>query len=298
MFLDYLCKSIELLNVINMNHIFICMYKINTDGKHPFITYLLSIENPHELSIPVCKMNTKSFNTNNIIRLTQYYMFKLMNFEIFTEFVDNIEFKGFLSHKNSVYIFYDTSQLITNTGLDDNYMYCLIDEITNHRMCCDNVINKETSGFFLDNSEIIFLRDDENNVVDIPIIGYVGCEEYKLDYTFTFGNGRSNISELLGPYYYFTNYKTAISSKNIVRFALFMGNMLVTKKINEKSNDIKMLKNIVIYDNFEYDKNWQLTHDSAYLAIINTDKNTTEYNIPLFIVKYLNQQVPLSIHRK
>lgn len=297
MFIDNLIKSIKNFDVVTMNNIFICAYKINTHGKHPFITYLLSFANPSELKVPVCKMNMRSLNTNNIIRLTQYYMFKLMNFEIFTEFVDNIEFKGFLSHNNSVYIFYDTSQLITNTRICENYMFCLIDEITNHRKCCNNVINNETVNFFLDNTELIYLRDNENNVVDIPIVAYVSCEEYKSDYIFTFGNYRSCSSELLGPYYYFTDYKTAVSYGNMVRFALFMGNMMVTTKLNEIGDDIQMLNNIVSKGNRECCKMWDLTHNSAYLAIITRDTKTTQDNKVLFVVKHPNQQVSLSIHK-
>jgi hypothetical protein len=123
-------------------------------------------------------------------------------------------------------------------------------------MKISNIVNN----FFLNNIELLYLTDKNNEVYELPDIWYCGREEHMLNFTYTFGVTKSE-DGILGPYYYFTNYKNAlidgcwpkngeetiygkkVTDKNgkylkggIVRFAIFTGKCLM--KLNKLDDPI------------------------------------------------------------
>jgi len=83
-------------------------------------------------------------------------------------------------------------------------------EITNLLKFCNVPIQQETTHFFINNPDFIYLYSDENEQIETPSIGFVGePTETKLRFSVVFGESTRDNSALMGPYYYFTNFRNA-----------------------------------------------------------------------------------------
>jgi hypothetical protein len=243
--------------------IILCVYKINTSGKYPFLQYLLLNNGYNSFILPVLP-NYSSFNKNNLIVYSKVFLSGILQVINFEEFSNNIEFDGVYEYLNNLYLFFDISKCEIN--IDDTYSYsparfALSDEILNHHNICNMPISTDTIMFFLKNKSINYIYDNNNEPYEIPVVGYVGkCTSEKLNFVFTFGESAKNKSAILGPYFYFTDFYHAVRdggwSNNykpeyindklitdnekgrylkggVVRFALFCG---ITKYIENNKN--------------------------------------------------------------
>jgi hypothetical protein len=321
-----LSKSMEY-NTLNYNSVFLCPYEINNISKFPFIRFLL-IKNIFELEfiqVPVMeKMNSDGF-----LEFTKLFLFNLLISIDDRNFLNEIDFKGYYECNNNLYLFFDITKCELNINdifQSNSLWFTLLDEILNHKHLCNININKNITDFFINNDTFCFLLNKDDNSYEIPIVGYVEKEEKKLNFTYIFGESRSDINSILGPFYYFTNFfdafkkryekdclldkDTFINSKNgLVRFALFTG---ITKYIENHPNDkiddsqIKQdrLKDINIDQNLEiltmrisdYDGKWSKeNYNSVYLGNLELDNGTLFDNI-LIVLKDYEQQIPLSYH--
>lgn len=254
----------SVVDAVDYSQIILCVYKINTSGKYPFIQYLLSNNGFRTYGLPLLPMYS-SFNKDKLISYSKVFLSGILQVFDFEEFSEKIVFDGLYEYSNNLYVFFDMSQFEIN--INDIYSYdpirfALTDEITNHREICNMRINDDTVMFFLKNKSINYIYDEKNEAYEIPIVGYVGKPiPEKLKFALTFGESPKNKSAILGPYYYFTDFYNAIRqggwSPNykpeymydklitdneygrylkggIVRFALFGGK---TKYIENMSND-------------------------------------------------------------
>jgi len=242
----------------------LCVYKINTSGKYPFLQFLLTNNGFCFFGLPVLQIY-RSFNKNNLISYSKVSLSSTLQIVDFEDFSCKVVFDGFYEYSNNLYIFIDISQFEIN--INDVYShapfrFALSDEIINHREICNMIINDDTVMFFLKNKSINYIYDDKNEPYEIPIVGYVGkSSSEKLKFVSTFGESAKNNPAILGPYFYFTDFNHAIRdggwSQNykpeymhgklitdkengryftggIVRFALFGGK---TKYIENMPND-------------------------------------------------------------
>ena len=90
-----------------------------------------------------------------------------------------------------------------------NVMFALLDEIMNHKSICNIEIDDIVDDFFIYNNKFCYLTSDKDICYEIPTIAYVWTEERMLNFTYTFGTSKKNNSAILGPYFYFTDYKNA-----------------------------------------------------------------------------------------
>lgn len=333
---NFLVKEID---TNNYSEILLCVYTINTSGRYPFIQYLLSNNMFNNLSLPVLPVFS-SFSNNNLTAYSKVFLSGILQVENFEEFNRDIEFDGFYEYEQNLYLFFDVGKCKLN--IDDTYIsspvrFALIDEIINHFYICNMMISSETVNFFINNDSINYLYNENNEVYESPIVGYVGKQTpEKINFVFTFGESAKNKSEILGPYYYFTDFNNAIRqggwSRNykpehiynklvtdnengryakggIVRFALFTGK---TKYIENMPNnpiddsDIKKqrLNDNSLNQNYEvqtlrisdHDGIWANTYDSAYLGNTELDDGSFVEGTPMIVLKEYNQQVPLSFH--
>jgi hypothetical protein len=311
-------------DISNYNSVFICPYTINTTSKLPFIQFLL-IKNIFELEFIEVPIFEKK-NQDDFLDFSKSFLFNLLNSCDNINYLNDADFKGYYEYSNNLYLFFDITKC--NLNLNDIYFssplwFALIDEILNHRHLCNIKINKSITKFFTNNDAFCFLLNKEYNSYEIPITGYVEKEEKKLNFTYIFGEPRSDINSILGPFYYFTNFYEAFkirfdkdekealkTSKNgLVRFALFTG---ITKYIENHPNDkiddsqVKQdrLKDTTLDQNMErltmritdYDGKWSKEKfDSVYLGNIELD-NGTLFNKPMIVLKDYEQQIPLSYH--
>jgi len=319
--------------------VIICVYSISTNGKYPFIQYLLSNNGFENMCLP--RLNIfKALGKDQLINYTKVYLSGMIGVENFEEFNKKIEYNGYYEFEQNIYLFFD----ITNCSvcIDNNYSSCplifaLIDEIINHCKICNMQISEETTHFFITNDSLNYLYNKNNEAYETPIVGFVGKPTPgKTHFTYIFGESPKNKSEMLGPYYYFTNFNNAIrqggwshdykpeymynklitdndcgrySNGGIVRFALFTGNTKYIENMPNSPNDESDIKNQRLNDsslnrNFEIqtlrisDHNglWTNSFDSTYLGNIELDDGSFMEDTPMIVLKEYNQQIPLSYH--
>jgi len=307
----------------------ICSYEVNNEGKFPFLKFLLTNNNvDNVLSFPYIPYYD-SLNSEQLINFTKILLFGLVSLENanFDDFNMNIIFNGFYDFENELYLLIDLTKYKAN--INDIYTnsesrFVLIDEILNQGHVCNITIDKYVSRFFTNNNNFCILLDKNGKNYEIPVACYVGQEEKKLNFTYTFGVSKKNNSFILGPYYYFTNFTNAveeISFKNennsdiknnkngVIRFAVFMG---TTKWIDNFPNDtidtsdikLERLNDETLDNSYErltmrisdHQGKWAETFDSCYLGSIELDNGEYLKNTPLLVVKEYNQQIPLSYH--
>jgi hypothetical protein len=264
MITNFLNKELELLPDINEeSQILLCVYKINNDGKFPFIQFLLSNNGFGEMALPNLPIFS-DFNSNTLIRYSKVFLSGMLRVLDFENFNEKICFDGYYEFEETIYLFFDTSNYIfeyENANASTQSLFVLPDEIINHRKVCNIPICYETTDFFITNNSINYLYDENNELYELPIVGFVGKPTVnQLNFTYTFGESPKNKLAILGPYYYFTNFNQAIrhggwspdyrpqylhnklitNNENgiylkggIVRFALFTG---ITKFIENMPN--------------------------------------------------------------
>jgi len=320
-------------------NIFLCVYKINTSGKFPFLQFLLSNSSRNTLGLPNLP-SYSSFNKINLLSYSKVFLSGILQIENFDNFITTLEFDGFYEFSNNLYIFYDVTKCEIN--IDDTYSYnpvrfALTDEIINHRSICEMVIDYDTCMFFLNNPFINYIYNDKNDVFEIPIIGYVGkSTTERLNFVYTFGESAKNKSAILGPYFYFTDFKNAIrqggwshnykpeyshgklitdndvgryAKGGIVRFALFIGNTKYIENMpNDTVDDSEVKKQRINDDTLDrsyeiltsrisdHDGMWSNIYNSAYLNKIELDNGSFLKETPIIVIKEYNQQIPLSYH--
>lgn len=306
--------------ITNYNDVNIVSYKVNNNSMYPLIQFLFGkSEFTSELSFPKIPI-FKNFNDTELIDYTKVCLFGFLMLENYETFNETIIFDGFYEYKNSLYLFFDITKL--NIQLYDIYKnsflwFGLIDEIINYRHICNIEINENVTQMFKDNQDFCFLLDENNSVYELPVVCFTSKPEKKLNYTYIFGETKGNKNDLLGPYYYFTDYFNAFedaskfeecSKQGIVRFAIFTGNVkYIENCLNDPIDDSEIkkqrLQDPIIDQKLErmtmritdYDGKWANNYDSVYLGNLELDDGTF-LNKHSIVVREYQQQIPLSYH--
>ena len=233
---DYLHDDINTIynNCLDGARIHLCLYNVNTSAKHPFLEFYL-IKNRHDDFYP------------DILCFPSFFYYNEMNTDISTEsqkifkmlFIDvaNIKFDGYLLEETNqlsdLYLFYeyknvaDETLTITPTPTTDNAigsgeMYrndivwkVVVDEIVNSRLVCNFPIDDMVTYFFLKNPQFMFLykynNKNSNIIYETPTVVYHGVNASMLYFQYIFGIPKTNYDGIMGPFYYFTNYKNAVN---------------------------------------------------------------------------------------
>jgi hypothetical protein len=319
--------------------IVLCVYRVNTNGKFPFLQFLLNYDSDFKLSLPSIPLFS-TFNKFNLISYSKVFLSGILQVIDFEPFIDKIRFDGFYEFNSSLYLFYDVTNCeyhLYDTYSTDPLRFALTDEILNHRKICNLKISPVTTNFFLKNDQLNYLYDKNNEVYEIPIVGFVGkSTPEKLNFTNVFGESSKDKTAILGPYYYFTDYfnairnggwscdykpetifdKTITDNENgryikggIVRFALFTGKTKYIENMPNDPIDESEIKNFRLEDTkadkkyeiqtlriSDHDGNWAKEYDSVYLGNIELDDGSLLRDVPMFVMKEYNQQIPLSYH--
>lgn len=310
-------------NSTSYKNIYACCYNVINTGKFPFMRFLLtkSIFNK-TLDFP-CIPIFKNFDTAELINFSKVSIFSLLmsdscdSFDIFNK---NIEFNGFYDFNKNLYLFFDITSCdnkINDIYSNNNLWFSLIDEIMNCGHVCGIVVADIVSEFLRLNNSLLFLLDENDDSYEIPVVGYIGKPENKLNFTYIFGESKSDKNSILGSYYYFTDFVNSLKdnennkdNKNlgIVRFALFTG---ISKYIENRQCDptdeseIKKqrLEDVNLDQNLErltmrisdHDGKWSDNYDSVYLNNVELD-NGKILDKSIIVLKEYEQQIPLSYH--
>lgn len=329
--LEYLEQDID--DYLQNNYIqkiTISAFQINNEKKYPFLSYLLC-KNPFDdsFNLPCIPLNYQSVNTMNIITITQIFLLSVLNLENSKDHLDLLEFKGFYIVNSEIYIYYDLTKTIPKIKYAfEDICFGLISEIVNNQSICNSQINQEVTNFFLNNTDFCFLKNKDNTIHELPVVGYVGKYGHKLYFTFVFGVAKSENNELFGPYYYFTNYENAMKQieyecKNnmninlkaktpigVIRFALFMEKIkfiqnLQSDELDDSEIKKERLNDTLLDKNYEkltmrisdHNGKWAKKYDSVFLGnSIELDNGEKMDNVPIIVLKEYEQQLPLSHH--
>lgn len=318
----------------------ICSFEIENSGKDPFIKYLFEKDLfINSMVFPSEPLDYKDLSSEGLIMFTKIKLFSLLGLIDNNEYNSKIVFKGFYLFNDSVKIFYDLTECKLN--LDDIYIssplrFCLIDEIMNHKHILNYGFEEDVTSFFENNKEFCCLRDKSNVIYEIPSLVFAGSVGSMLYFTNVFGVSCKDKNSILGPYYYFTDFKNAVregcwSSENkfeikngklitdneygryktsgVIRFALFLGKIKTIENLQHDENDMSLIKKERLNDttlnqNMEmltmrisdHDGKWTEKYDSVFIGDIELDNGEHLKNTPIYVVKNYNQQIPLSYH--
>jgi hypothetical protein len=266
-------------------------YSINKRGKYPFIEFILN--------------KSREFYKGGLISDLKFYRFFYMNrIDILEnsnkllnanfchilkgESVDfNKYYKGYLKEENVIYLFYDCTEVNKDSTVTNLYsMWITLSKEIYNKSSCDTPIDDSVVDFFTNNCSFLYLKDEDGHLYELPDVGFTGSTFKKAEFRSVFSNIASNMNEIFGPYYYFTNYNHAVEdakeeksklSTNIInygglnRYAIFKGKSISFydySSVDESSN---------------FEKDWSAENDSIYIE-------------NLVALKKYEQHVPVSYH--
>ena len=252
---------------MDFNRIYCCLYKqTQTHFQIPFLEYLFIQKGDVLDFIEIPAQYIPFFNENvqdNIIGFIHSYIKSQYN----------AEFKEVYDHNDGLYFFFELKDDTASLGT-----FALIDEIVNYRKVCNVPICSHIVDLFLQNPALLYIcNPTDKQPYEVPVIAFAAAvSEFKLEFMHMFGKSPEHNSAVVGPYFYFTSFESAMQSSpspfGITRFALFVGNT----KIVEQPSDLSA--------------SWVDDHQSIYVNTLPFKKN------PILAVKSYDQQVPLSRH--
>jgi len=301
--------------IMTFNKVNIFAYKVDNSVNIPFLNILLhKPKGDNTIILPEVNI-FKKFEPYELISYSKVYLFRLCLLDNFDNFTEKLIFNGFYIYDNNLYLFFD----ITNCNIRVNDIYNnshlwfgLIDEIVNHKNICNIKIDENVTNLFTLNDKLCFLNNENDESYEIPIVGFIGTSKEKANFKSIFGESVQNKNAILGPYFYFTNFSNAFTSKSsdcIVRFALFIGKVkYIENKVDDIIDESETKKCRLQDTNFEqnlenltmritdHDGKWANTFDSVYLGKIELDNGEYLKDTPLIVVRDYEQQIPLGYH--
>ncbi len=302
--------------MLNLEKINLCCYSIDKTSKEPFLKYLL-YKNGNEMVFPWISNFSKSKN------LITYSENKVK--DLFKNSDVSINFKGYIyDNSKELYVFFEIENVDNYVNLypSDLLIFTTIHEILNEKKVFTYLISDEVYKFFIENSDISYIYDENMKLYEIPSVLYNGVEKEKSKFNILFGVTKSYVYALFGGYYYFSNLNSAlrwsvwsnvntsekklnyISNKKtgkhkagvVMRNIVFLGNILI-KPNNEK--DISQITNELIQQKKEDNTN-SFVSDRGGKWVDNY--NSIIYNYPkkindmILSIENLNDTKLLSIH--
>ena len=248
-------------------NIYICAYQVNTSGQLPFLQFVMTRTNQKALNLPNFKYN----DTPNVLEMCRCTLDIILTTGTSMS-VPQHKYQGFAQDGNNFYVFFDFSQYNLESQhflLQDEVYLVLIDEFINHKQIGKYTIDKTAIDFFSINPELLYLTDANNNNYETPAVLYSGNIGNMVDFTYIFGVSKSTTEYFNDPHYYFTNYHNAIEQSNelkknyenkypgsittrgVIRFAVFLGSMEIysssTDKIIDQTQSIYLKNNTHSY---------------------------------------------------
>lgn len=322
------------LNVPKNTNVYICAYSINKNGKFPFLGFVMK-KYPNYFFEDILTFPCFTYlGGKDILDECNSKMDEMIG--LYDE-KKKYNYSGYLFEEENLYVFYDVTAYeiqLQELYRDDPMWIVIADEILNHNHVCNFPIHPQVTNFFLKHVDFCMLYDEDENLIEIPVVCYNGVHESKLKFAGIFGTPKDENEGIVGPYYYFTSYNKSFErggwskSKSvefrnekkitedengkytkggIVRFAIFMGDTHVALNYPNDDTDDSDLKKQILKENnssierqttriTDYDGKWADTHDSIYIGKLELDDGRILKDAPFWVVKDYNQQVPISYH--
>lgn len=249
--------------------------------------------------------------------------------------IDDAEYAGMYEYDGVQFLFFQLNGEHNNvniiTSTDKSY-FLLIHDIVNARQHYNFNVDNEVTDFFIKNDKFIFLVDENESIIEIPISGFRGDYYMKIGLLAGLGMSRSGPYSSVGPYFYFGNFgrslryaaltvnmkpleimgkkitieNTPVFTKGgVVKYALFMGNSKVMMNLPTDEED-DSYESIVLATERNFIKDtmkmrdtngtWTKLYDSVVqseIKIVDKELGVERVLDPQFIVKTFEQQIPI-----
>ena len=207
--------TFDSLKIESTPRIHICAFHVNLDGKYPFLQFFMQKKPktdetaPDQFTIPKFKYKK---NINSLVRAQTVL-------DIITQCYFANGFYKYVGHlrddSNDCYLFFDCSEYdirIHDLYRRNDVWLLTMSEIINSQMVCGNFpLDPLVTNFFTTHPEFIYLQNKANENYELPIIAYVGCNSFQLNFISTCKVFVSEPTDLFGPYYYFYGYQHAVA---------------------------------------------------------------------------------------
>ena len=198
---QYNLSSLEKVKNINYKgKVHICMYTLITTSIHPFLLYLLC-KDGEKMKIPYLDVKQSNF-FDDIER-------KISHITNNSEAV----YKGQILFNNELYVFYnleDNLHSINELNKNDIWWFTLITEICYLKKVLTFHIDNNVCNFFMENSFLCKLHDNNNNLYMSPHPLYYGSNMEYIENILAMGAYKNNWNADFGPFYNFGSYDIAI----------------------------------------------------------------------------------------
>jgi len=244
----------------------ICLFRIVKDSYKPYLLYGLYQDDDKTLRFPFFKYTGG---------LVSHYAMNEMNTVIKKENHNKsyqLDYKGYSRSKNGVKLWIEcdnfTYSLETNK-LTTKLRWGMVSEIINQRKILELIVRPEVTHFLLEKPEYIFIYDQNENVFETPIVGYVGGYYKKIISIAAIGKEQEDAVSDTGVCYKFTTYNSALrdafwtsnySHKKINNKNITTGNMGRYKR-GGLARFILFLGKHTMYEGIPI-KNWRNDYDS------------------------------------
>ena len=207
MFYSYkpnLNTNMDDLKVIKPNeNYYVCMYRINTSGLKPFLEYCFHKDKSDLLSFPILRYKAKKSVQDEGSDFIKY----IFQVEKTCDFFLRIK-------EGHNYLFYEIPSPKTYNvefkKRKSQWWWALMTEIINYKKIMQFHIHPHIYSVFTMNPSLIYLKDSEHNIIEVPEVGFHGTYFDLLNFISTFGLRPSTLNAMLGPYYYFGTFRKAV----------------------------------------------------------------------------------------
>tara|TARA_Y100000816_G_scaffold288429_1_gene272982 strand:+ start:274 stop:1362 length:1089 start_codon:yes stop_codon:yes gene_type:complete len=261
----------------------ICPFRIVKDSPTPFLIYGLYRDDSNILRWPSLQYVGGLCSHIAISTLTNIYGAQNTA----------LAYKGYRRDHSGIQIWIecDSNNYTLETGdLKTRMWWVLISEILNQRKCLHFTIQPAVSHFFLNHPLFLYLHDEEEHIIETPVVGYIGDYYKRIVSIAAMGKEREDALSCVGAFYKFGSYSSAMHD------AFWSPNYLPVKVNKEyitkgslgrytKGGLVRFalfLKRHTMYEG-NILKNWHVHYDSI----------SDGFDI---ILTHFNQQKPLSYH--
>ena len=325
----------------NIIHINVCIFNITFDSKShniikPFLRYLLfkypksTKKNSDLLTLPFIPFEHST--TSSIVNSANKLASKILNY--------SIKSIGYTIHNSSIHFFFhhDLPNVTHNdkiTFRNNQLWWSLIDEICNKKYILNFPIHQSVTQLFLSHPFLIYLKNKDNNNIEIPSVAFLGQPYELTPFTAAFGIKAASYRNF-GPYYYISDYNTAIKegswtsnylkrflfgksisdsngkyyNGSIIRFAIFFGNFrtILYRPTDPFFSYFHALDNKYNLSDTSFKKfmdksknftgQWANFYDALIIQNIKYKNYSGFYNFgSQYIIKRFDQLTNLSVHK-
>ena len=308
---EYLYKAVDLLDdnidlLANIEPSFVKMvcYHVNTEGKFPFIQFLLSNNNGipflgnifQEMDFPTLDLTT--IDDNNIqINIKEKVVKLILNVFCNVDELDDIVIKGHCNFLNTHYLFIDISKVnITPIYLKKSTpaWFVLTNEIINNRNVCNIPISQNVYKFFVSDYNLFTLTDLAGNCFRSPDVVYYGSYFKQTEFQSIFGISKSSNDKYCSLLYSiqdaFKNGGWTISGAPESKFNKNITDNEVGRYISGGINRFALLSTSILAISGEDIDDFVSSEEYDCIT-------TVLNNQPVALTKGLNNYVSLSYHR-